>query len=163
MLKLSRMTDYATLVLAHLAAQPERRHSATDVAERTGLGAPTVSKVLKALARGGLVSSARGATGGYALARPATEISAVDIIDAIEGPVAVTECSHEDGDCSLEDVCGVGLGWQKINTVIRRTLEGITLEELVRPEIPLQWYPRPPSATASDTGRETPERPVQRD
>lgn len=153
MLKLSRLTDYATLVLAHLAHHPDRRHSAADVAERTGLGAPTVSKVLKALARGGLVSSTRGATGGYALARPSDAISAVDIIDAIEGPVAVTECSHEDGDCSLEDVCGVGQGWQKINKVIRRTLEGITLDELVRPEIPLQWHPRRPKEASSGPGR----------
>lgn len=146
MLKLSRLTDYATLVLAHLAQHPDHRHSAAEVAERTGLAAPTVSKVLKALAKGGLVGSTRGAAGGYSLARPAGKISAADIIDAIEGPVAVTECSHEDGDCSLESICGVGAGWQKINGVIRRTLEKITLEELLRPEVPLQWFPRPPNA-----------------
>lgn len=154
MLKLSRLTDYATLVLAHLASQPERRHSAADVADQTGLASPTVSKVLKALARGGLVSSARGATGGYALARPASQISAADIIDAMEGPVAVTECSDEHGECSLEPTCGVGQGWQKINRVIRQTLERITLEELLRPEIPLQWFPKPPNMAAADTDKQ---------
>ncbi|MEA5445532.1 SUF system Fe-S cluster assembly regulator [Gammaproteobacteria bacterium AB-CW1] len=155
MLKLSRLTDYATLVLAHLARHGESRHSAAEVAEQTGLAGPTVSKVLKALAREGLVSSTRGAAGGYALARPAREISAANIIDAIEGPVAVTECSHEDGDCSLESICGVGQGWQKINSVIRRTLEGITLEELLTPEIPLQWFPRPPGSKAGETDAKT--------
>ncbi|MCP1726765.1 FeS assembly SUF system regulator [Natronospira proteinivora] len=146
MLRLSKLTDYATVVLAHLARHPEMRHSAADVAQRTGLGSPTVSKVLKALARGGLVTSTRGAAGGYALARHATDISAADIIDAIEGPVAVTECSHEDGDCSLESICGVGQGWQKINNVIRNTLTEITLDELIRPEFPLRWFPSRPEA-----------------
>ena len=149
MLRLSKLTDYATVVLAHLARHPESRHSAADVAQQTGLGAPTVSKVLKALARGGLVSSTRGAAGGYALARPAHEINAADIIDAIEGPVAVTECSHEDGDCSLESICGVGQGWQKINRVIRETLTGITLTELIQNEFPLRWFPNRPKAESN--------------
>ena len=154
MLKLSRLTDYATLVLAHLASQPQRRHSDAEVAERTGLAGPTVSKVLRALARDGLVSSTRGATGGYALSRTAREITAADIIDAIEGPVAVTECSHEDGDCSLEAVCGVGQGWQRINRLIRGTLEQITLDELLRPATPLQWFPKGSFNPAADAGPE---------
>lgn len=148
MLRLSKMTDYGTLVLAELARRPETRHSAAELAERTGLAGPTASKILKNLARAGLVTSTRGAQGGYALARPAVDITAADIIDTLEGPVAVTECSHEEGDCSLEPTCGVGQGWQKINRAIRGALEGVTLDDLARPEIPLRWFPSPPASTA---------------
>ena len=80
-------------MLASLAARPGDRHTATAVAERTRLGLPTVSKLLKSFHRAGIVTSTRGAHGGYQLARPAASISADEIIDAIEGPVAITECS----------------------------------------------------------------------
>ena len=145
MLRLSKMTDYGTLVLAELARGPGRRHSAAEIAEQTGLAGTTVSKVLKNLARQGLVTSTRGAQGGYALARGAREITAADIIDALEGPVAVTECSDENGECNLEPICGVGKGWQKINEAIRGALEGVTLDDLARPEVPLQWFPARPT------------------
>lgn len=145
MLRLSKMTDYGTLVLAELARSPNRRHSAAEVADQTGLAAPTVSKLLKNLARQGLVTSVRGAQGGYALARVAREITAAEIIDALEGPVAVTECSDEHGECSLEPVCGVGKGWQKINEAIRGALEGVTLDDLARREVPLKWFPTRPA------------------
>jgi FeS assembly SUF system regulator len=120
MLKMSRLTDYGTGVLAWLAGAGDSPHSASEVAERTGLPTATVSKVLKLLTRAGLVVSQRGAQGGYLLARPAAEITAAQVIDALEGPVALTECSHAGGSCDLEAQCLVGNAWQRINVAIRR-------------------------------------------
>lgn len=130
MLKMSRLTDYGTGVLAYLAATGDAPHSASQVAERTGLPAATVSKILKLLTRGGLVTSHRGAQGGYVLARPASQITAAEVIDALEGPVALTECSVEAGSCELEASCLVGNAWQRINVAIRRALDEISLAEL---------------------------------
>lgn len=130
MLRISKLTDYGTLVLAHLGAKPDCLASAGHVAEATGLALPTVSKLLKELARAGLVTSERGAHGGYTLARPADAISAAEIIDALEGPVAITECSSPGGACDLEAHCRVGRAWQNINLSIRRALQSVTLADL---------------------------------
>jgi len=130
MLRLSKMTDYGTVVLAALAVEPGSVHTSAELAERTRLGLPTVSKLLKQLAKGGLVRSTRGAHGGYSLARRPANISAVEIIDAIEGPVALTECSVDENLCGLESSCGVGSSWQRINLAIRDALKAITLETL---------------------------------
>lgn len=135
MLKMSRLTDYGTGVLAYLANAGNRPHSANEVAELTGLPAATVSKVLKLLTRSGLVTSHRGAQGGYVLSRPAAEITAAEVIDALEGPVALTECSIEDGSCELESVCLVGNAWQRINVAIRRALEEVSLAELASMQV----------------------------
>jgi FeS assembly SUF system regulator len=135
MLKMSRLTDYGTNVLAHLAGTGERPHSAPEVAEQTGLPVATVSKVLKLLTRAGLVTSHRGAQGGYVLARPAAGITAAEVLDALEGPLALTECSTEDGNCELEALCLVGTAWQRINLAIRRSLEEISLAELISMQV----------------------------
>ncbi|MEL7298020.1 MAG: SUF system Fe-S cluster assembly regulator [Pseudomonadota bacterium] len=130
MLRLSKMTDYATLVLAELHAGSTTLESASEIAERTGLGLATVSKILKLLARAKLVEARRGSAGGYRLARAASDISAAAIIDALEGPVAITECSSDDTACDLADVCNLGSAWQRINTAIRNALDDISLEDL---------------------------------
>ncbi len=130
MLRMSKLTDYGTVVLAHLAASADATHSASEVAEQTRLSVTTVSKLLKILAKAGLVTSFRGMHGGYALARPADEISASDIIDALEGPVAITECSTGHIHCELEPICGVGSAWRLINLEIRRALADISLTQL---------------------------------
>jgi FeS assembly SUF system regulator len=141
MLRISKLTDYGTMVLACLATRPHERHPATAVAERTRLGLPTVSKLLKSLHRAGLVTSARGAQGGYQLARPATSISAADIIDAIEGPVAITECSGDHSACDLEQVCTTGTSWQRVNLAIRRSLDELSLAQLSGQETVVAWRP----------------------
>ncbi|HRP75363.1 MAG TPA: SUF system Fe-S cluster assembly regulator [Rhodocyclaceae bacterium] len=134
MLRISKLTDYGTLIMTHMAGQPERLHSATDLAETLGLGLPTVSKVLKALGRHDLVTSLRGARGGYALARPARTISVADIIDALEDqPFGLTECSTTTGLCDLEANCRIRDNWLMINTVVRRALEEVSLAEMVSP------------------------------
>lgn len=137
MLRMSRLTDYGTLVLAQLATERGGLSSAGQVADATHIAQPTVSKLLKSLARAGLVVSGRGAQGGYALSRSPDEISAADIIDALEGPVAITECSSSNGACDIEEFCRVGHAWQRINLSIRRALQDVTLSDLQRNVDPL--------------------------
>jgi FeS assembly SUF system regulator len=130
MLRISKLTDYATLILAHLADEDAGLRTAVELAERSHLGVATVSKVLKELQRAGLVSSTRGAHGGYTLGRSPASISAADIIDAVEGPVGLTECATHPGQCGLEGSCRVGHAWQRVNTAIRRALSEVTLNQL---------------------------------
>lgn len=130
MLRISKLTDYGTLVLAQLPVCTKGLSNAGQVAAATHLSQATVSKLLKALVRAGIVVSERGSHGGYALARPDDEISAAEIIDAIEGPVAITECSSAVGRCSLEPTCQVGSAWQGINLSIRRALNEVSLADL---------------------------------
>ena len=141
MLRISKLTDYGTVTLACLAATPERRLTATEVAERTRLGLPTVSKLLKSFHRAGLLTSTRGSRGGYQLARPASAISAAAIIDAIEGPVAITECSGNHSACDLEVSCSTGNAWQRINGAIRSSLDEISLAQLAGQEVVAAWHP----------------------
>ena|SRR6202008_2094189 len=130
MLRISRLTDYATVILASLGGGGLA--SAADVALRTHIALPTVSKLLKELQHAGLVRSVRGAHGGYQLTRPAADISAVDILDAVEGPVALTECATGAGNCGIEATCQVGQGWQRISLAIRRSLADVRLDDLAR-------------------------------
>jgi len=130
MLRISKLTDYATVILGRLATEPGRRFTAAQVASETRLAAPTVSKLLKQLHRRGLVNSTRGLHGGYLLARSAAEISAADILDALEGPMALTECASTQNHCCIESSCLVGRAWQRVNLAIRRSLHEITLLEL---------------------------------
>ena len=132
MLRISKLTDYGTVVLAQLAHDPDALCSATDVAAATGIGLPTVSKLLKSLARAGLVVSRRGVNGGYQLSREPREISAANVIDALEGPVSITECSATDSNCDYEHVCNVGGAWQRINFAIRKALDEVSLADLLR-------------------------------
>lgn len=140
MLRISKLTDYGTVVLGHLAHDGADLVSASEVAQATGVGLPTVSKLLKALNKAGLVTSTRGAQGGYRLARDAAEITAAEVIDALEGPVSITECSASDSHCGLEHVCSVGGAWQRINVAIRRALDDISLADLVRANAPLPQF-----------------------
>ena len=130
MLRISKLTDYATVLLARLAAEPERQLTAAQLSAQTRLGAATVSKLLKQLHGGGLVSSTRGLHGGYRLARAAADISAAQILDALEGPMALTECARHTHQCGIESTCGVGRAWQRVNLAIRRSLQEVSLLEL---------------------------------
>lgn len=130
MLRMGKMTDYATVVLASLAQQPATARAAAELAERTRLSRPTVSKVLKGLQRAGMVISSRGAQGGYRLARRPDQITAAQILDVFEGPIAITECSGASSQCGIERLCRVGGAWQRVNAAIRRALEDVTLHQL---------------------------------
>ena len=137
MLRMSKLTDYGTMVLAELATNGTGLSAASQVAGATHLTLPTVSKLLKALVHSGLVVSARGVQGGYALARPASTISAAEILDALEGPIALTDCSSANGSCNLEPFCRVGTAWQRINHSIREALESVSLADLQARREPL--------------------------
>jgi len=139
-LRISKLTDYGTVLLAHLAANQATVCSAADVAQATGIAVPTVSKLLKLLARAELVTSTRGANGGYRLSRPPQNISAADVIDALEGPVSITECSASGGVCEQEGVCSVGSAWQRVNVAIHRALQDVTLNDLVRNNSPVPTF-----------------------
>ena len=130
MLRISRLTDYATVLLAALAGEPERVQTAASLAAQTHIAGPTVSKLLKQLQRAGLVSSTRGLHGGYQLARPATQISAAAILDALEGPMALTDCAAGHGHCGIEETCRVSRVWQRLNLAMRRALYDVSLAQL---------------------------------
>jgi len=133
MLKLSKLADYATVLMTLVARSADQVHTGVELAERSGIPAPTVAKLLKALARGGLLQSLRGAHGGYRLARPATEISVADIIAALEGPIGVTECASHPGGCTLESGCSTRANWRLINVAIRQALEAVSLAQMAAP------------------------------
>ena len=128
------MTDYAVVLATHLAAT-DGAHPARDLALQTQIPEPTASKVLKKLARAGVVISQRGAKGGYALARRPEQIGVNEVIEAIEGPIAVTECSDETTDsfCEYETNCGVRANWQRINLAVQRALSEISLADMAFP------------------------------
>jgi FeS assembly SUF system regulator len=136
MLRISRLTDYATVLLAALAGEPQRVQTAASLAERTHIAAPTVCKLLKQLQRAGLVTSTRGLHGGYQLSRPAAQISAAAILDALEGPVALTDCAAGHGNCEIEESCQVGRVWQRLNLAIRRALYEVSLAQLAGLDAP---------------------------
>ena len=133
MLRVTKLTDYASLVLTVLASAPERVHSAAELAERAHLEVPTVSKLLKSLAQAGLVAGFRGSAGGYRLAKPAETISLIAIVEAIEGPLGMTECSLNDSACGIQDHCGVRANWRRINDVVADALRGVSLAQMLAP------------------------------
>ena len=142
MLRISKLTDYATVVLAALAEQPQQLRTAAALVERTRIAAPTVSKLLKQLHRAGLLTSTRGLHGGYQLARAPAQITVAAILDALEGPIALTDCSGGHGQCGIEHNCRVAPVWQRLNAAIRRALSDVTLAELagldaVQPRLPI--------------------------
>jgi FeS assembly SUF system regulator len=131
-LKLSRMIDYGVVILSQMTNQRDGLVTAPELAEATGLPAPMVSKVLKSLARSDLVSSHRGVRGGYALTRMPEDISVASIVEALEGPVALTACVEaSDSHCRVESLCPIRGGWEKVNDAIREALEAVSLADLI--------------------------------
>ncbi len=134
MIRLSRMADYALVLMARMAHDQEAVHNAFDMSGATGVPTPTVSKVLATLARHGLLHSVRGAKGGYRLAAGPQDISVAEIISVIDGPIALTQCiEHAPGVCEIESLCPCRQPWQVINDVVRRSLEGVSLADIAAP------------------------------
>ena len=139
MLRLSKLTDYAVVVLARLARDGDAAPSgpvqnALSLAADTGIAEPTVAKVLKLLAQAGLVEGVRGPRGGYRLTRPMASMPLSDVIVAIDGPIALTACvDGVTGMCEAEGICPVRGRWDPVNEAIRRALSGITLADLAPP------------------------------
>jgi len=132
MLRISKLTDYAILMMVELARDGEML-SAHALAERVHVEIPTASKVLKLLAGNDLLESYRGANGGYRVSRTAAEISVAEVIAAIEGPIAMTECSVEEGLCAQEDNCGLRSNWQRISLAVAQALRDVSLAEMSAP------------------------------
>ncbi len=131
MIRMSKETDYGIVVLAYFAgAQKGLKHNAREVAMESQLPLPMVRKILKILAREGLLLSHRGAKGGYTLARRGERISIAEIVKAMEGPLAMTECIEAPGECRHEPVCGLRTSWQKINEIVFEALYSMTLSDL---------------------------------
>jgi FeS assembly SUF system regulator len=136
MIRLSKLTDYGFIVLSrfihHDAAQTV---NARDLAAETNLPLPTVSKVLKILSRHGLLIPHRGVKGGYSLSRRPEDISVAEIISALEGPIAFTDCAapESSGDCPLEHTCPTRGHWQRITLAVQTALCEVTLAELGEP------------------------------
>lgn len=133
MIRLTNLADYAVVLMCDIANASERV-SAQGLSERTNIPAPTVSKILNGLGRANLLVSHRGMNGGFALARDAADISAADIVEAIDGPIALTHCTDtEDTDCSYTDICSMRPKWQVINSAVRDALGGVSLASLLEP------------------------------
>lgn len=139
MIRISRLTDYGIVLLAHMAAQPGRVHTASQAAAEARLPLPTVSKLLRVLTREGLLESHRGVKGGYGLARPPQDVSVARIVAALEGPIAITACTTGGpSDCAHERGCPVRGHWGLINLAVREALESITLADLARQPRPVR-------------------------
>ena len=132
MIRITKQADYGILFLTRIARDPEREvFTARDLAEEFHIGVPMVSKVLKLLTRGSVLRSQRGIKGGYSLARSPGEITVSEIVAALDGPIAITECAgSQPTDCRTEPYCAVAEPWQRINQAIVEALNGITLEQM---------------------------------
>jgi FeS assembly SUF system regulator len=132
MLRLSKFADYGTQVMAYMA-KDGAVHSATEVSAELGIAVPTVSKILKMLIRDDLVESVMGAKGGYRLSRDPAEINIAEIINAMDGPISITECSGTT-TCERESTCSTRSNWQGINHIIQNALEKVNLAEMIEPK-----------------------------
>lgn len=133
MLRISRLTDYAFILMSRLDEAEDEVVSCSSLAEQAPLPLPTVRKVCKELSQADLLVSHQGAHGGYELARPLAEVTVADVISAMEGPIAVTLCSEGAGECEIEEACPTSQSWKVINAAIRSALEGLTLADMQRP------------------------------
>ena len=133
MIRLTKLTDYSIVLMSHLAAEPVSQMTSTSLAQATQISPPTVSKILKVLSREGLLESHRGVNGGYTLARAPREISVAEVIAAMEGPIAMTECADLHAECVQESFCKVRGNWQRINEAVHNALASISLEEMAQP------------------------------
>lgn len=134
MIRITKQTDYGIVLLTHLAAHPDRPYNAPELSAEARLPLPMVSKILKLLAKEGLLVSHRGVKGGYSLSRAAAEITMAEIIAALEGPIAITECVSVESDCTHEALCPVRSNWRRINDAVRTALVGISLAEMAQPK-----------------------------
>lgn len=131
MIRMSKMADYAFIVLAQMAGEKKGAWAASDLAERTTLPTPTVAKLMKLLAKGGVVTAQRGAQGGYTLAVLPSEISIAKIVEAVDGPIALTDCVDQgEHICAVRSLCPMCGGWDKVNKAMRSALETVFLSDL---------------------------------
>ncbi|HEB27843.1 hypothetical protein LCGC14_1728150 [marine sediment metagenome] len=143
MLRVSKLTDYGSVILAYMARHPGQTLSATSLSQAVYMPLATVSKLLKLFKKNGLVQSSRGKRGGYRLSRPAEKISLAEIISVLEGPIALTECSVKKDLCQIESHCAIRPSWQNINRVIYNSLSQVTLETMLATNLENTTEPQP--------------------
>jgi len=130
-MKINKLTDYSIVILTNLVAKDENaKHTAKELSEFSGIPLPTVTRILKMLSNKGILESQRGAQGGYELTKNSTEVSVAEVIEAMEGPIALTECASDDCGCAFEPSCAVGKPWQKINKAVNDVLQNISLSDM---------------------------------
>jgi FeS assembly SUF system regulator len=144
MVILSKLADYGVIIATHLAVHPDRQMTAAVLATETSLPRATVAKVLKALSHGGVVAGARGAAGGYRLARHAGAISVAEVVAAIDGMMGVTQCTVHGTDCKRSHICVTRPHWKRINDVIGTALSAVTLADMANPFGPPPARPAAP-------------------
>lgn len=138
MVRLSNLADYAVVVMCQMAVSDEARPSAANIAAATTIPLPTVAKLMGTLSRAGLLLSYRGISGGFCLARPAESISVGEIVEAVDGPIALTHCTDPaPGQCVRESICSIKPHWQIINRTIRDALSTVSLADLVQGTVQL--------------------------
>jgi len=134
MIRMSKFTDYGIVLLSYFAHNPEKQpFSARQLSEESRIPLPTVGRLLKILTNTGLLDSERGRNGGYSLVKHPHEISVARVIALLEGPLSLTECSNEHGQCKIEGTCPVRNNWRKINRVVMKALELLTIEDMSGP------------------------------
>ncbi|MHA7841610.1 MAG: SUF system Fe-S cluster assembly regulator [Gammaproteobacteria bacterium] len=138
MLRMSKLTDYAIVLLAHMAKDQTHLYTTVDITAQTRISHPTASKLLKILSKSNLVESKRGTHGGYRLHVSPETIALSQIIEAVEGNISLTECSGKLGQCTIENNCAIRRNWQLLSNHFRHTLDGITLADMTKPlQLPL--------------------------
>jgi len=133
MIRLGKLTDYATVILSFMAKSQSQMHAALEISTATGIALPTVSKILKSLVRAHLLSSVRGAKGGYVLVQTPEKITVASVITALEGPISLTECSSTDHSCEQVSACQIGNNWRLVNQTVQKALESVTLADMLLP------------------------------
>lgn len=154
MIKLSRFTDYAVVIIGELSREAGVRLSAADLAGRTSLPEPTVAKILKSLTKGGVLSSSRGVNGGYGLTRAPGAITVADIITAMDGPISLTDCADNKSSCVLEGHCSMHGRWGKVNMAVRTALQSVTLTDLMQTPAPRKVLTRVESNVVDNPGHD---------
>jgi FeS assembly SUF system regulator len=144
MIILSKLADYGVIIASHLASHPDRQINAAILAEETRLPRATVAKLLKVLAHSGIVTGARGAAGGYRLARAAAAISVAEVVAAIDGAMSLTQCTSHDPDCQRSTFCSTRIHWRRINDAVGTALAAISLAEMLPVSRFQNFEPRQP-------------------
>ena len=147
MIRLSRLADYGIVLTTQVARHPDRHWSAPDLAAVTGIPLPTTSKLLKMLVHSQVLVSHRGARGGYGLAKPGERVSVARVIEAVDGPIAITSCLDPNGsDCGIDAICGARMNWETINHAVRVALEAVSIEEMAR-AVPMAFMRDPTTSS----------------
>jgi len=153
MIILSKLADYGVIVATHRAAFPDRQVTAVTIAAETRLPQATVAKVLKALAHARLVTAARGASGGYRLARSARAISVAEVVAAIDGDIGLTQCSVHVEECARTSYCPTRPHWAAINRAVGEALSAVSLDAMLTPAAFAFRVTSPPNPPPSDEPR----------